>query len=290
MSPCASIAPTHQLGKPPVKACAGFDPQLGRKSYLWRVSNRRWPWWVASACLLGAGIAAGAATYQYWRPCEGSLLVGTILQPFSPQKDFSDACLRRMDGGTPFPMPEVAERAFGVVELVVVATVLAALAWLILVLGLRWSWKTKVVAVVPGLATGVLAATTGPAIVDAGGLPSESVFWLGMAGDLTAVVALMAIWAWEPDVRGVGFARVVIVLWGTTSLGFSHMAADFLIMATLSVANWDVPPGTGWLTVAGLTASAVVTAVLTLSSGSGEAQTLRGHAEPGLLESRTEVR
>ena len=77
------------------------------------MDNRRWPFWAAGALLLGSGVAAGVATYRHWQVCSESLLVGTILQSFSPRADFSDECLGRMDGGTLFPLPDVAERAEG---------------------------------------------------------------------------------------------------------------------------------------------------------------------------------
>ena len=251
-------------------------------SYPDGMHNQRWPWWLAAACLLGAGVTAGVATYQRWQPCEESLLVGTVLEPFSPRTDFSDECLRRMDGGTLFPVPDIAERSSGVAELGSTAMMLAAFSWLVLVLAMRWSNKTKAVAVLPALVTLVLSGAAAGGI-GATRYSSESVsLLLVLAIDLTAVVALLAIWAGEPDVRGLGLLRILILLWGVTSFGIFHLATDFMIMMGWSSANWDVPPGTGWLTVMGLVASAVLSAILTLRSAPGQPEAFRGHSKPGV--------
>ena len=112
---------------------------------------------------------------------------------------------------------------------------------------------------------------------------------LVMAVELAAVVAMSAIWAWEPDVRGLGLVRILILLWGVTSFGIFHLAGDFMIMMRWSSANWDVPPGPGWLTVTGLIASAVLTAVLTLRFAPGQPEALRGHPKPGVLKGATDL-
>jgi hypothetical protein len=56
--------------------------------------------------------------------------------------------------------------------------------------------------------------------------------------------------------------RLVVVLSGTTAFGFIHGAADIFTMIIFRDANGDTPPGTGYLTVA--TISAVLTAIMTL--------------------------
>ena len=159
--------------------------------------------------------------------------------------------------------------------------ILAALAGLTLVLGMPWSGRTKAVAVLPAFATLLLAgaATAG---MGAPRSPSEHVsLWLGLAVELGAAAALLAIIAWQPGIRGLGLVRIIIVIWGVMSFGSFRLAFDFMIMMGWSSANWDVPPGTGWLTVTGLIASAVLTVVLTLSSGTSQPQALRGHPETG---------
>jgi hypothetical protein len=42
------------------------------------------------------------------------------------------------------------------------------------------------------------------------------------------------------------------------------MMADYAIMSRFSDANWDSPPGSGYLTVAVLTISAILTAIMAL--------------------------
>ena len=43
----------------------------------------------------------------------------------------------------------------------------------------------------------------------------------------------------------------MVVLWGTTAFGAIHTIVEYVIMTNFSEANWDSPPGTGYLTVAG---------------------------------------
>ena len=195
----------------------------------------------------GHGVTAGVALFRHWQPCEQSLLVGTVLESFGPRTDFSDACLRRMDGGTLFPVPDVTERAPGVAELGATAMVLAALAWLALVLTMRWSSRTKAVALLPALVTLVLAVVAAAGIGAARSSSEPVSLWLGLAVELMAVAAFSAIWAWEKGIRGLGLARILIVLWGATSFGAFHLAGEFVIMMSWSSANWDVPPSTGSL-------------------------------------------
>jgi hypothetical protein len=105
--------------------------------------------------------------------------------------DFSDACLRRMDG-------EQTPWAF---ELNIAAMALAGVAWLTLVLRMRWQLRTKAVAALSGLATLALAGAT--AIGDAGHGEDGSFPWmLLLTNELSAVVALVAISAWQREAHG----------------------------------------------------------------------------------------
>ena len=97
------------------------------------------------------------------------------------------ACDARMDG-------DIAEQAPWTSELDVAATVLLGVAWLALVLGLRWQLKTKAVAVLPGLATFAVALAGAVAIGDAGPDRDDSLpMMLLFSIELSAVVALVAI-------------------------------------------------------------------------------------------------
>jgi len=182
--------------------------------------------------MLAAAAAAGWSTYLHWLPCRGSMLLGSIIQgDDSVGGKFSDMCLRRMDG----------DQGPWEAELQVVAMVLLGVAWLALVLGLRWQ----------GLAMLALR-------------PSSIPMMLLLNSELAAVVALVVISAWQPEVRGRGVLRLVVVLWGTTAFGAIHMIVEHVVMINFSDANWDSPPGTGYLTVATITISAILTVIMTL--------------------------
>ena len=165
------------------------------------------------------------ALFRHWQPCEQSLLVGTVLESFGPRTDFSDACLRRMDGGRCSQYRTSPSVRLGWPSSANTAMMLAALAWLALVLAMRWSSKTKAVALLPALA--LVLAVVAAVGVGAARSSSEPVsLWLGLAVELMAVAAFSAIWAWEKDICGLGFARILIVLWGATSFGAFHLTGN----------------------------------------------------------------
>jgi hypothetical protein len=207
--------------------------------------------------MLAAAVAAGWSTYLYWLPCRASMV--------------SAACWRRM--GTP--------QAPWVSELGLAATALAGVAWLTLVLRLPWQLRTRVVAALPGLATLAVALVGAIAIGDASfwddefvaGWPTREVAadaaWFGI--EASALVALLAIGAWQREVPGRVVLRLVVVLWGTTAFGVIHLVADYLVMIIVSGALWaehgfpdETPPGTGYVTVAVITISAILTAIMTI--------------------------
>ena len=84
--------------------------------------------------------------------------------------------------------------------------------------------------------------------------------FLVMSGELSAAVALFAL-----ALAGVGGSLLVrygIVAFAATSVGFFHQVTEYLFAIGLSDANWDVPPGAGYLTVATCLLAAAVTAAL----------------------------
>jgi hypothetical protein len=123
-------------------------------------------------------------------------------------------------------------------ELLVLAMALAALAWLTLVLGLRWQRRTKAVAALPSLATVHMALVV--AIGDAANgeddlLPGI----LLLAIELSALIAFAVIWAWQPEVRSLGRElRLMVALWGTTAFGIFHQMFEYMIMIRFSERNW----------------------------------------------------
>jgi hypothetical protein len=66
------------------------------------------------------------------------------------------------------------------------------------------------------------------------------------------------------EVHGRRVLRLVVVLWGTTAFGVGHVVAEYAIMIRFSDTNWDSPPGFGYLTVATITISAMLTAIMIL--------------------------
>ena len=228
---------------------------------------------LAATLMLAAAAATIWSTYLHWLPCRGSMFSGTILRGYVYGPDFSDACLRRMDGGLPFPStPDPGERAPWASELGVAAAALVGLAWLAVALGLRWSLRTKAVAVLPSLATFVVAVVGSVALADVAGGPDDLVpVWLLLTIDVSAVIALIMILAWQPEVGGRSLLRLLVVLWGTTAFGLVHGIVQWGAMTSIySDANWDVPPGTGYLTGAVLILSAVVTVIMTKSTSHGQ--------------------
>jgi hypothetical protein len=192
--------------------------------------------------MLAAAATFAWSTYLHWLPCRGSMLLGSIIQgDDSVGGTFSDLCLRRMDG----------DQGPWESELNVVAMVLLGVAWLALVLGLRWQPRTKAVAAVLGLAMLALR-------------PSFIPLMLLLNSEVAAVVALVVISVWQPEVRGRGVLRLAVVLWGITAFGAIHTIVEYVVMTTFSDADWDAPPGTGYLTVATITISAILTVIMTL--------------------------
>lgn len=221
--------------------------------------------------MLTAAGAAAWATYLHWLPCEGAFFSSSLVHGYQPGPGpgFSDACLRRMDaGGLPFPYPtNPSERSVGSAGPAVIAMVMTGLAWLVVVLGMTWSLRTKAVAVLPAVATFALAVVSAIAAADPSGQSLGNVAgWLGVASEAAAVLALIAIWHWQPEVQDRGFVRVVVVAWATTAFGAVHLVLDYIGMTYFSAANWDVPPLTGSVTVVTLALAAGLTLELTLRS------------------------
>lgn len=251
------------------------------------MGERRWTWVVTSVLLMAAGLATGWSTYLHWLPCRGALLSGSLVRGYRYGPDFSDACLRRMDSGLPFPYPpEPSEQTPWASELGVVAMALAGTAWIVLLLGMRWSVRTKSVVALPGLATLMLAVISAVAIADtARGADDYVSVWLWVTPEAATVVAIAAILAWQPEVTGRCWARVLVVAWGTTAFGFLHMLVEYVLMIAFSDANWDAPPLTGYVTAATLIVAAVLTLTLALHSsplpGSAEKDvSLAAHPQP----------
>jgi hypothetical protein len=133
--------------------------------------------------------------------------------------------------------------------------VLAGLAWLILTWGAGEAVLTEAVVAVPGLLTVGLAVHAVLAVESFGYGAVLMILWVLI--EVTAFIAVVALLA-QPG-RNRSPLPLVVVAWGSTAFGGFHQIADFVAMMTFSDANWDVPPGTGYLTTAVLALSAFVT-------------------------------
>jgi hypothetical protein len=237
------------------------------------VREQRWPWLLSAGLMLASAVAAAWSTYLYWLPCRGTMLEGTLLQPFSGDgrtyeeyekldpaiKASMDACLRRMDG-------DISGQAPWTSELLVFAMAFVGLAWLTLVFCVRWQLRTKAVAALPGLATVVMALAVAVTIGDAERGEGHSLLRMVLvAVEWSALLALAVIWVWQPEERTRRrFLRLAVALWGTTAFGIFHQMLAYMIMIIFSERDWDEPPGTGYLTVATITISAILTVIMTL--------------------------
>ncbi len=204
--------------------------------------------------MLAATAATGRSTYLYWLPCRGSMLRG-IIDGYGHGK-FSDECSEQMDGDNSSLMPWTT-------DLNHVAMALLGVAWLTLVLGLRWQLRTKAVAVLPGVAA-VAVALVGAAGTDRYEWSMLLMMVLALIMELLAVVALLWIVWWQPEVRGRQILRLVIVLWGTTAFGVIHLYIENVIMIGFRFSTWNAPPGFGYLLFATITISAILTVIMTI--------------------------
>jgi hypothetical protein len=224
------------------------------------VREQRRPWLLTAGLMLAAAAATGRSTYLYWLPCRGSMLRGSIINYYvNVGRKFSPGCKQAMDGDVALVMPWTS-------GLNLVAMALLGVAWLTLVVGLRWRWRTRAVAALPGLATLAVAVAGAVTIGD----PKPFEYTPPLMGlvtflELLAVVALVWILAWQPEARGRHIGpRLVIVLSGTTAFGFVHVITEYFTMLSFGGGNGDTPIGYGYLIFATIIISAILTVIMTL--------------------------
>lgn len=238
---------------------------------------RRWPWLFSALLLLLAAAATAWSTYLFWLPCQGSMLEGSVFDRNRTGSFFSDACLRRMDAGMPFPFaPGAFERTPGSSEAAAAGMVLAGLAWVPLLLGLGWKRRTRYVAAAPVVVSLLLAAgcwVSGRAAGD--NTVGDRYFWSVLGIELAVLVAAVLVWIEEEGLTGRSLARVVLLAWGASAFGLFHVAMEFGMMITFSETNWDVPPGTGYGIALVLAVSALGTAAITIGSDIGQPSAVR---------------
>ncbi len=220
-------------------------------------SSKRWP---LAAALIAVGAALeGAAVTLLWSPCAGQLLNGSALQGYRYDSEFTAACARAMDEAPLFVLPQTGQGWTAAGSLGALAGVLLATAWLVLLPTLRVSGRVRLIAALPGV---ISLGLVGAAVVGSlapGALDEGIDSFLVMSGELSAALSLFAL-----ALAGVGGSLLIrygIVAFAATSVGFFHQVAEYLFAIGLSDANWDVPPGAGYLTVATCLVAAAATAV-----------------------------
>ena len=220
-------------------------------------SSRRWPWLISAVFLLVAGGSAGVATYLFWLPCRGSMLDGSILS-LGGGIEFSDACLERMDSGTPFPYPGAFGKGVTASAMFAAAAIaLTALAWLPVAFGLGWRARSQLVALLPVGATLLLAVRSYPRAHGIVGSAGNTPLWLAV--EVLGLAAVLLIFRWEVGAGSALLIRLLVLSWGATAFGPVHQTGDYILMIATSSANWDVPPGTGYFTSTLLALAAAVT-------------------------------
>ena len=166
------------------------------------------------------------------------MLRGSIINDYvNVGRKFSPGCKQAMDGDVALVVPWAS-------ELNLVAMALLGVAWLTLIVGLRWRWRTRAVAALPGLATLAFALAGAAAIGD----PKPFEYTPPLMGlvdfmELFAGVALVWIFAWQPEARGRHILRLALVLSGTTAFGCVHVMTEYFTMLSFGGGTGDMPIG-----------------------------------------------
>lgn len=208
--------------------------------------NERLSWLIAGLSLIIGGLVAAAATYLWWLPCRGRMLVGTRLGPPYSDSLLGEACIDRMNEGTPFPLPtEAALTAPGLLLLSTLTMILTGMAWLAPVASLPVSSTARLGIALPGFALLALAAVgLGTAYGSESWAADALGFFLEMILHLLVLVSIGALIA----LRTPGLARFLVVALPVSAFGFFGMVLDYVVMIRWSDADWDSPPGSGYLT------------------------------------------
>ena len=221
-----------------------------------RRPEHRWPWLVSGVLYVAAGAAAWWATQLSWAACTGAnTLWSSILVSHLDTVEWSEACYIQMDSGGILQSPDAPAATAAAVSALFVAA-----AWLVLVVALRWTLHTRVLAAGLGLATLSLGLA-----LPAPSLASTAAFRDGlMLGiDIVALLALIAVIVrWRHEQRTL--LRVAVAWSAAASFGAVSMILDYLAMVALSDADWDTPPGSGYLPALWMATSGAIMIALTL--------------------------
>lgn len=224
--------------------------------------------WLLAAGLLAAGAALEAAAVAlHWRPCGVEEVSGST--GARPGSEPSVACLTAMEEASSFFLPQPGAGWTVIGSLGAGAAILLAVAWLVLLPTLRLSASGVATAALPGVlgitaSVNAVVVSSGPAFADDAVGPV-----LAVLREFSVAIALVTLAA--AGVSGMLLARYAIVALVATSAGLFHQMTEYLVAMVVSNGHWDVPPGTGYLTVALCLGAAVATGVLWWRAG---------HAQP----------
>lgn len=223
------------------------------------IGGRSIRWLLAAALIGGAAVLESVAVALVWRPCAGQMLNGSILVGGAYPTEFTDACLAAMDGAHVFPLLAAGEDFTWAAASGTASAALLASAWLLLLPAFAvrgWTW---LMTALPGLSTlgGVAAVAVWSLEGSRGGWSTGT--WLLLLANLSVPVALLALR--RAGLGGTVLVRAAVVAVAAAAPGVLSRIAEFYLSVMLSDANWDTPPGTGWLTAAFCCAAAVGTAV-----------------------------
>ena len=249
---------------------AGLPPTIGGGSKLWLVS---------AALLASGALLAGIAEALYWRPCAGQMLTGSILNGYRYEPEFTEACLIAMDGASTVFLPEVGGGWTLIAALGTIAATLLALAWLVVLPTARLSSPAALVAALPAVCSLALVVASVVAVLGPAETDDVARYWLIRTIEPAGLVALVMLAA--SGVTGRWLVRFALVLLASTPQGLVHILAEYGLAISLSEANWDTPPGAGYLTAMFIGLVALATFVLWLHERRGSsalADATRGRA------------
>lgn len=241
------------------------------------IGGRSIRWLLAAALVAVAGLLEATAVALVWRPCAGSMLNGSILLGYAYPTEFTQPCLAAMDSASVYPLLEAGQDFTWAAAAGTTAAILLALSWLAVLPALAVTETSRLVAALPSLlvlgGAGTSALWPSPA-----GTGWATATWLLVLASLAIPPALLALAG--AGVRGGLLLRATVVLLAATAPGAASRAVDYLVSIFTSDANWDTPPGTGWVTATLCLIAAVVTFVGWSRSGAPQAVASYAGAQP----------
>lgn len=232
----------------------------------------RWPFTIVEVSFLLAALAAAAATYIHWLPCDPG---GMELTP----ENFPE-CWTRMDASTAFPFPPgPTDRTPAADALRLIALVLISGAWAFFALIQPWAQRTRLIAALPALAPLALGVETTLLMAN----PASDRHWWSYLSLHTANLLLIPAFvcilrASFPHRHGTERHRpptppmtvllyrwrIGLLLLTMAPMGFVPLMVEYVVMSSISTFDWDTPPGSGYLTAAFIAGTALASMLVGL--------------------------